>query len=304
MANSKVVIKGARVIDVKNGKVIEQGVVVVDGNSIMAVGRDGDVQIPQGARVIDAKGCTLLPGLFDAVCSIAALNPLTFNNYRVATFEITPHYNRSTRCFMPRWRSKWASPTLRDLGRLTPRGLMTEEICASARRHRDGHHRRPALARSRPRRDRQLASRSHHPARGPSACPAIPPTGLIRCARWCASNCAWVATSSRPASPAAADRQGRARRAQYDAGGARRHRRRGARLPPSRCRRTASPPKSHRMCVRSKVDTIEHIVFTDDDTIKMIVDADIPVIPTLLHRTDEAIESRGAHGTRISSSRR
>lgn len=55
--------------------------------------------------------------------------------------------------------------------------------------------------------------------------------------------------------------------------------------------------QSHRMCVRAGADTIEHIVFTDDDTIKMIRDAGIPVIPTLLHRTDHAIETRRQHGT-------
>jgi imidazolonepropionase-like amidohydrolase len=55
--------------------------------------------------------------------------------------------------------------------------------------------------------------------------------------------------------------------------------------------------ESHQMCVRAGVDTIEHIVFTDDKTIKMIEEAEIPVIPTLLHRTDHAIEVRRKGGT-------
>jgi imidazolonepropionase-like amidohydrolase len=55
--------------------------------------------------------------------------------------------------------------------------------------------------------------------------------------------------------------------------------------------------ESHRMSVRAGADTIEHVVFTDDDTIKMIRDAGIPVVPTLSHRTDHAIEVRRAHGT-------
>jgi imidazolonepropionase-like amidohydrolase len=39
--------------------------VVVEGSRIAAVGPDGEVSIPAGARVVEAEGKTLLPGLFD-----------------------------------------------------------------------------------------------------------------------------------------------------------------------------------------------------------------------------------------------
>ena len=39
--------------------------VLVTGNSIRAVGRDGSIELPQSVRVIDADGKTLLPGLWD-----------------------------------------------------------------------------------------------------------------------------------------------------------------------------------------------------------------------------------------------
>lgn len=39
--------------------------VVINGNKITAVGRDGQVSIPQNAEVIDAAGKALLPGLWD-----------------------------------------------------------------------------------------------------------------------------------------------------------------------------------------------------------------------------------------------
>ncbi len=56
---------GGRVITMKGDEVIEQGVVVVRGNRIIAVGPTGKVQVPSGAKVVDVKGKTLMPGLID-----------------------------------------------------------------------------------------------------------------------------------------------------------------------------------------------------------------------------------------------
>jgi imidazolonepropionase-like amidohydrolase len=55
--------------------------------------------------------------------------------------------------------------------------------------------------------------------------------------------------------------------------------------------------ESHKMAVRAKVDTIEHMVFHDKDSVAMIKDSGIPVTPTLSHRTDHAIEVRKQIGT-------
>ncbi|MFP2906143.1 amidohydrolase family protein [Pyxidicoccus sp. 3LFB2] len=56
---------GGRVITMKGDEVLEQGVVVVRGNRIIAVGPVGKVQVPAGAKVVDVKGKTLMPGLID-----------------------------------------------------------------------------------------------------------------------------------------------------------------------------------------------------------------------------------------------
>ncbi|HXU29050.1 MAG TPA: amidohydrolase family protein [Thermoanaerobaculia bacterium] len=58
-------IVGARLFDSETGKVTPKTTVVVVGNRIAAVGPDGKVEIPAGAEVIEAKGKTLLPGLWD-----------------------------------------------------------------------------------------------------------------------------------------------------------------------------------------------------------------------------------------------
>ena len=39
---------------------------MIEGERIVAVGREGDVAIPSDAQVIDAHGGTLLPGLIDS----------------------------------------------------------------------------------------------------------------------------------------------------------------------------------------------------------------------------------------------
>ncbi|HSP94415.1 MAG TPA: amidohydrolase family protein [Thermoanaerobaculia bacterium] len=59
---------GGRVVTMGGGgdEVIEDGVVVVEGNRIKAVGRRADVPVPAGARVVDVSGKTVLPGLVDA----------------------------------------------------------------------------------------------------------------------------------------------------------------------------------------------------------------------------------------------
>jgi imidazolonepropionase-like amidohydrolase/Tol biopolymer transport system component len=57
---------GGRVITMRGDEVIEDGVVVVDGNRIAAVGARDAVAVPAGAQVIDVAGKTLIPGLVDA----------------------------------------------------------------------------------------------------------------------------------------------------------------------------------------------------------------------------------------------
>jgi imidazolonepropionase-like amidohydrolase/Tol biopolymer transport system component len=60
-----VALVGGRIVTMKGEEVIEDGTVVIDGNRIRAVGPRGQVQVPAGAHVIDAKGKTLIPGLVD-----------------------------------------------------------------------------------------------------------------------------------------------------------------------------------------------------------------------------------------------
>ena len=61
-----VVLRAARVIDGTGAAPVPNGVVVVTDDRIVAVGRDGGVAVPAGARTIDLGDATLLPGFIDA----------------------------------------------------------------------------------------------------------------------------------------------------------------------------------------------------------------------------------------------
>jgi imidazolonepropionase-like amidohydrolase/Tol biopolymer transport system component len=56
---------GGTVVTMNGDQVIEDAAVVVEGNTIKAVGARGDVQIPRGAERIDFTGKTMIPGLID-----------------------------------------------------------------------------------------------------------------------------------------------------------------------------------------------------------------------------------------------
>ncbi len=59
-------ITARRVIDATGRPPIDHGVVVIEGERIKSVGRQGDVPIPDGATVIDCGAHTVLPGFVDA----------------------------------------------------------------------------------------------------------------------------------------------------------------------------------------------------------------------------------------------
>jgi imidazolonepropionase-like amidohydrolase len=59
-----VAFRGAR-IHTAAGKPIDDGILVIDKGKVVAVGPAGSVTVPEGARVIDAAGKTIIPGLVD-----------------------------------------------------------------------------------------------------------------------------------------------------------------------------------------------------------------------------------------------
>jgi len=58
---------GARIVTMASddGGIIDDGVILIDGNRIRAVGPRASVAIPAGARTVDVTGKTIIPGLID-----------------------------------------------------------------------------------------------------------------------------------------------------------------------------------------------------------------------------------------------
>jgi imidazolonepropionase-like amidohydrolase len=64
-AAERTYITAGRMIDVADGRVLTDRVIVVDGERIERVGPAAAIDIPEDATVIDLRDRTVLPGLFD-----------------------------------------------------------------------------------------------------------------------------------------------------------------------------------------------------------------------------------------------
>jgi imidazolonepropionase-like amidohydrolase len=84
IASPPVVVKAAHMIDVRQGKVLDNAIVLIDGERIKAVGPD--VGTPAGAKVIDLGDCWLLPGLIDCHTHITS----QIGNYYDDLFRKSP----------------------------------------------------------------------------------------------------------------------------------------------------------------------------------------------------------------------
>ena len=65
---------GMTLIDGTGCEPVEQATLVVRGGTIEAVGAASEVRVPGDARVVDASGATMIPGLIDAHCHLGGAN--------------------------------------------------------------------------------------------------------------------------------------------------------------------------------------------------------------------------------------
>jgi Amidohydrolase family len=65
VAGAALVLAGGTVVDGYGNAPIPDGIVVIEGDRILAVGGIGQVAIPDGAEVVSTEGMTVLPGLWD-----------------------------------------------------------------------------------------------------------------------------------------------------------------------------------------------------------------------------------------------
>ncbi len=65
MPRGTIVLRGGRIITMNGNEVIDDGVIVVRDNRIVAVGQRGQIDEPAGAHTIDTTGRTIVPGFVD-----------------------------------------------------------------------------------------------------------------------------------------------------------------------------------------------------------------------------------------------
>ena len=70
-ASSHVALRVGRLIDGSGNAPLDDAVLVIAGERIQAVGRRGEVTIPEGAAIIDAPTSTLMPGMIDVHVHLA-----------------------------------------------------------------------------------------------------------------------------------------------------------------------------------------------------------------------------------------
>ncbi|MGK0385703.1 MAG: imidazolonepropionase-like amidohydrolase/Tol biopolymer transport system component [Patiriisocius sp.] len=62
----------ARIITMNGNEVIENGVIIINGDRIEAIGKSGELSIPSDCTIISASGKTIMPGLVDSHAHIGA----------------------------------------------------------------------------------------------------------------------------------------------------------------------------------------------------------------------------------------
>lgn len=235
-----------------------------------------------------------MPGLIDCHIHISEFNALTFDNFRVARFEISPQLQMLYAVFHAQICLEMGFTTLRDMGGVTYAGLNVAELVAI----RDaidagiivgprlrvggwttitGSHLDLVLPRN-------AIRQAGVTADGPWELRKLARTNLrIGCdfLKTCLSGGA--GTGEEPTVRNMTQEELEAVVDEAHAFG-------------KPCASHCFTPESQRMAVRAGVDTIEHCVWTDDDALAMMKAEGKVVVPTLTHRTDRAIEVRRRAG--------
>jgi imidazolonepropionase-like amidohydrolase len=289
-------IRGGALIDGNGGKPVRDSVIAVQGRRIKQVGTRDSVKIPRNATVIDAGRCTLMPGMMDLHIHTAMFNCMTFHNHRVAQFEIMPHLQQMYALFHAQLCFDMGFTTLRDLGMNSSRGLLTNELCAVRDAIDAGIMEGPRMLIG----GFTTITGSHLDLIQPRAMPrfgfntADGPWELRKLARTnLLAGCDVIKTCASGGGGTDKEEPDIRNMTQEELDAIVDEAHAFHKTAAVHCFTT----QAQRMALKAGADTIEHMVFNDDETIDLIAEAGTPVTPTLSHRTDHAIQLRREHGT-------
>jgi imidazolonepropionase-like amidohydrolase len=289
-------IKGKTLIDGNGGPVVQNPIILLEGKRVKSVGSDNQVSVPQEAEVVDASHCTLMPGMMDLHIHLCMFNNRTFKNYRVAQWEITPELQQLYALFHAQLCFEMGFTTLRDLGLTSTRGLLTEHMCAVRDGINAGILAGPRLViggftyMTGSHLELILPRAALHPgfqsADGPWELRKLARTNL-RAGCDVIKTCASGGGGTDKEEPDVRNMTQEELDAIVDE----------AHALHKPCAVHCFTPQAHRMALKAGADTIEHMVFHDEDSKEKIVESGVWMTPTLAHRTDHAIEIRRQIGT-------
>lgn len=286
----------ASLIDCTGAPKVAHPVVVVQGGRIARVGTRRTIKIPEGTDVLDCGSCTLLPGLMDIHLHTMMFNCLTFHNYRVAQWEITPELQQMYGLFHAQMCFDMGFTTLRDMGLSSSRGLLVAEACAIRDAIDAGIVEGPRMRIAafttitgshldliQPRAALRVGFQT---ADGPWELRKLARTNLLA---GCdvIKTCASGGGGTDKEEPDIRNMTQEELDAIVDE----------AHAFHKICAVHCFTPQAQRMALAAGADTIEHMVFSDDETIGMIKEKGVYLTPTLSHRTDHAIQLRKEQGT-------
>src|SRR5512134_1962506 len=287
-------LKCGTLIDGRGGKPVKDAVVLLEGKRIKQVGPK--VRIPPGTETIDCSRYTVMPGMMDLHIHTAMFNCMTFHNHRVAQFEIMPHLQQMYALFHAQNCFDMGFTTLRDLGMNGTRGLLVNELCAVRDAIEAGIVEGPRMLIGgfttitgshldliQP---RAMYRFGFNTADGPWELRKLARKNLLSGAD-VMKTCASGGGGTDKEEPDIRNMTQEELDAIVDEAHALH------KIAAVHCFTT----NAQRMALKAGADTIEHMVFHDDETIDMIREAGVPVTPTLSHRTDHAIQLRREHGT-------
>jgi imidazolonepropionase-like amidohydrolase len=290
------VLKGGGLIDGTGRELPKNAVVVIEGTRIKAVGTEPDVQVPGGAEVIDLPNCTLMPGMIDCHIHLDWFNISTFTNYRVATFEVSPELQMLYGLFHAQMCFEMGFTTLRHLGMINYVGLDTAAMVAVRDAINAGimagprllvagwatitsGHLELCLPRNALRQPGMTGD-------GPWELRKLVRTNL-RIGSDLIKTCASGGGGTDKEEPDVRNMTVEELNAIVDE----------AHAFHKPCAVHCFTPEAQKLAIKAGCDTLEHIVFTDDEAIAMMKAENKPIVPTLSHRSDHAIDVRRRVGT-------
>ncbi len=292
-----IAIKAGRLIDGTGADSRQNCVVLIEDKTIKQVGSEAEVTIPDGATVLDASGYTVMPGMMDIHLHLSTFNNRTFKNYRVAQWEVTPQLQELYSLFHGQLCFEMGFTTLRDMGGISSRGLFTEEMVAVRNIINAGCVPGPRLLVA----GFTIMTCSH--------LDLILPKAALRPGQWMTGDGPWElrkiarlnirqgadvikACASGGGGTDNEDPDVRnMTQEELDAIVDEAH----ALAKP--CAVHCFTPEAQMAAVKAGADTIEHMVFHTEESLTKIIEAGKWMVPTLLHRTDHAIEIRRETGT-------